>query len=193
MRTNSLCALHLALGEREACPGAACAFWEDGGAVVEPGLRVRSRAARVPRASGRSTLDARPPPVTRGGSLRRRGGKGAERSERSPAARAARIGFRRDTRVGAAAAAGAPRGRHRPHVGALARRRVQRLVETAAELTTARYAALGVIDPTGNAVSNGSSPTGSTRGRRRRSAILRTGEEFSACSSTRPGRFACTT
>jgi hypothetical protein len=33
---NSLCALHLALGEREACPGAGCAFWEDGGAVVEP-------------------------------------------------------------------------------------------------------------------------------------------------------------
>ena len=44
MRTNSLCALHLALGEREACPGAACAFWEEGGAVVEPGCafdRVR--------------------------------------------------------------------------------------------------------------------------------------------------------
>lgn len=41
---NSLCALHLALGERDACPGAACAFWEDGGAVVEPGCafdRVR--------------------------------------------------------------------------------------------------------------------------------------------------------
>ncbi len=36
MRTNSLCALHLAVGAREACPGAACAFWEDGGAVVEP-------------------------------------------------------------------------------------------------------------------------------------------------------------
>ena len=36
MRTNSLCALHFAVGVREACPGAACAFWEDGGAVVEP-------------------------------------------------------------------------------------------------------------------------------------------------------------
>lgn len=43
MRT-SLCALHLALGEREACPGAACGFWEEGGAVVEAGCvfdRVR--------------------------------------------------------------------------------------------------------------------------------------------------------
>jgi hypothetical protein len=37
MRTTPLCALHLALGERERCPGAACAFWEDGGAVVDAG------------------------------------------------------------------------------------------------------------------------------------------------------------
>jgi hypothetical protein len=44
MQTTPLCALHLALGEREACPGSTCAFWEDGGAVVEPGCtfdRVR--------------------------------------------------------------------------------------------------------------------------------------------------------
>jgi hypothetical protein len=44
MRTTQLCALHLALGEREACPGTACAFWEEGGAVVESGCsfdRVR--------------------------------------------------------------------------------------------------------------------------------------------------------
>jgi hypothetical protein len=44
MRTTPLCALHLALGEREACPGPACPFWEDGGALVEPGCafeRVR--------------------------------------------------------------------------------------------------------------------------------------------------------
>ena len=115
-------------------------------------VRLRSRAARVPRASGRSTLDARPPPVTRGGSLRRRSGKGAQRSQPSPAARPARISFRGDTRVGAASSAGAPRGRYRPHLRALARRRVQRLVETAAELTTARYAALGVIDTSGNAL-----------------------------------------
>lgn len=32
-----LCALHLALGRREECPGPACAFWEEGGAIVEPG------------------------------------------------------------------------------------------------------------------------------------------------------------
>lgn len=44
MRPTALCALHLALGDREACPGAACAFWEEGGAVVEEGCsfdRVR--------------------------------------------------------------------------------------------------------------------------------------------------------
>jgi hypothetical protein len=44
MQTSSLCALHLALGEREACPGTACAFWDEGGAVVESGCafdRVR--------------------------------------------------------------------------------------------------------------------------------------------------------
>jgi hypothetical protein len=36
MNGNSLCALHLAAGRREACPGPDCAFWEAGGAVVEP-------------------------------------------------------------------------------------------------------------------------------------------------------------
>ena len=44
MGTTQLCALHLALGEREACPGSACAFWEEGGAIVEGGCgfdRVR--------------------------------------------------------------------------------------------------------------------------------------------------------
>jgi hypothetical protein len=44
MQTSPLCALHLALGEREACPGPACAFWDEGGAVVESGCsfdRVR--------------------------------------------------------------------------------------------------------------------------------------------------------
>src|SRR5262245_25943457 len=44
MRTAPLCALHLALGDREACPGTACAFWEEGGAVIESGCsfdRVR--------------------------------------------------------------------------------------------------------------------------------------------------------
>jgi hypothetical protein len=32
----SYCALHLATGREEECPGRDCAFWEDGGAVVEP-------------------------------------------------------------------------------------------------------------------------------------------------------------
>jgi hypothetical protein len=38
------CALHMATGNREECPRSACAFWEEGGAVVEPGCvfeRVR--------------------------------------------------------------------------------------------------------------------------------------------------------
>jgi hypothetical protein len=38
------CALHLATGNREECPGNACAYWEEGGAVVESGCvfeRVR--------------------------------------------------------------------------------------------------------------------------------------------------------
>jgi hypothetical protein len=44
MNGQPICALHLATGNQEACPGTACAFWEDGGAVVEPGCafeRVR--------------------------------------------------------------------------------------------------------------------------------------------------------
>ena len=49
---------------------------------------------------------------------------------------------------------------------------LQRLVETAAELTGARFAALGVIDVTG-ASSSGSSRTGSTRRGTRRSATFR--------------------
>jgi hypothetical protein len=44
MNTRPLCALHLATGRKEECPGSACAFWEEGGAVVESGCvfdRVR--------------------------------------------------------------------------------------------------------------------------------------------------------
>jgi len=44
MDAHSLCALHLAAGRREECPEHACAFWEEGGAVVEAGCafdRVR--------------------------------------------------------------------------------------------------------------------------------------------------------
>lgn len=38
------CALHLSAGDIEECPGPACAFWEEGGAVVTGGCvfeRVR--------------------------------------------------------------------------------------------------------------------------------------------------------
>jgi hypothetical protein len=35
MHGQPMCALHLATGRQEECPGASCAFWEDGGAVVE--------------------------------------------------------------------------------------------------------------------------------------------------------------
>ena len=34
------CSLREAVGEREACPGAACAFWEAGGALLEPGCAI---------------------------------------------------------------------------------------------------------------------------------------------------------
>ena len=51
MNERDLCALHLATGNREECPGRACAFWEDGGAVVESGCVLE----RV-----RFELDARP-------------------------------------------------------------------------------------------------------------------------------------
>ena len=36
MPVNGSCRLHLANGATEACPGAECAFWEPGGAVVDP-------------------------------------------------------------------------------------------------------------------------------------------------------------
>jgi hypothetical protein len=45
------CALHLATGNSEECPGPACAFWEEGGAVVQSGCALE----RV-----RLEFDARP-------------------------------------------------------------------------------------------------------------------------------------
>ena len=45
------CALHLATGNPEECPGSACAFWEEGGAVVQSGCALE----RV-----RLEFDARP-------------------------------------------------------------------------------------------------------------------------------------
>lgn len=37
MHGRRICALHQAVGTIEACPGSSCPFWEEGGAVVEPG------------------------------------------------------------------------------------------------------------------------------------------------------------
>lgn len=34
------CTLRGAVGEREVCPGPTCAFWEQGGAVLEPGCQI---------------------------------------------------------------------------------------------------------------------------------------------------------
>jgi hypothetical protein len=36
MNARPLCTLHIALGRADECPGAACAFWDEGGAVVTP-------------------------------------------------------------------------------------------------------------------------------------------------------------
>jgi hypothetical protein len=33
---QKICNLHLAIRQTEACPGAACPFWEDGGALLDP-------------------------------------------------------------------------------------------------------------------------------------------------------------
>ncbi len=35
-----LCSLRLAAGGRELCPGATCAFWEEGGAILQPGCAI---------------------------------------------------------------------------------------------------------------------------------------------------------
>jgi hypothetical protein len=47
--TPKLCSLRDAVGERELCPGAACAFWEAGGAVVEPGCAIERLGVPVAR------------------------------------------------------------------------------------------------------------------------------------------------
>lgn len=43
------CSLREAVGEHEACPGAVCAFWEPGGAVVEPGCAIERLGIPVDR------------------------------------------------------------------------------------------------------------------------------------------------
>jgi hypothetical protein len=59
---------------------------------------------------------------------------------------------------------------------------LQRLVGTAAELTDARYAAMGVIDPSGTELER-LVTTGLIRRRTQRSATSRAVAEFSECSS----------
>ena len=34
------CSLRAAVGERELCPGSACAFWEGGGSIIEAGCAI---------------------------------------------------------------------------------------------------------------------------------------------------------
>jgi hypothetical protein len=41
---DGLCDLHNAIGNVEECPRGWCAFWEGGGAVVEPGCAIRRMA-----------------------------------------------------------------------------------------------------------------------------------------------------
>ncbi len=47
--TPKECTLRTAVGEREICPGADCAFWEPGGAVVEAGCAIERLAIPVQR------------------------------------------------------------------------------------------------------------------------------------------------
>jgi hypothetical protein len=41
---EGLCDLHNAIGNVQECPRGWCAFWERGGAVVEPGCAIRRMA-----------------------------------------------------------------------------------------------------------------------------------------------------
>ena len=47
--TPKLCSLREAVGEHERCPGATCAFWEAGGAVVEGGCAIERIGVPVRR------------------------------------------------------------------------------------------------------------------------------------------------
>lgn len=42
-----LCALEGAAGRVERCPGAACPFWEEGGAVIEAGCAIERLAVNL--------------------------------------------------------------------------------------------------------------------------------------------------
>ena len=43
------CSLRRAVGERELCPGSVCAYWEDGGSIVDAGCAVERLGIPVDR------------------------------------------------------------------------------------------------------------------------------------------------
>ncbi len=43
------CSLHAAVGENVPCPGGDCAFWEDGGAIVEAGCAIERLGVPIDR------------------------------------------------------------------------------------------------------------------------------------------------
>ena len=55
------CELHRALGARELCPGASCAFWEEGGSILEAGCAIERLGIPVERSRELAThlLDLR--------------------------------------------------------------------------------------------------------------------------------------
>jgi hypothetical protein len=44
---NELCSLSVVAGNDEVCPHGWCAFWEQGGAVVEPGCAIERLGVRI--------------------------------------------------------------------------------------------------------------------------------------------------
>jgi hypothetical protein len=46
---RKVCHLHLALGRVEACPGGACAFWEEGGIALPAGCELERLAIDLER------------------------------------------------------------------------------------------------------------------------------------------------
>jgi hypothetical protein len=47
--TPKHCSLRAAVGEQEVCPGAACAFWEEGGAIVGAGCAIERLGVPIAR------------------------------------------------------------------------------------------------------------------------------------------------
>ena len=43
------CSLRHAVGESELCPGASCAFWEEGGSIVDAGCEIERLGIPVDR------------------------------------------------------------------------------------------------------------------------------------------------